>query len=109
MPSSLVARLHDEHFWNMNAWDRGMLGEGANQGGAAGGVQELLPQPCCQLHVCCTLWKEYSVGLGGLLSKHCPCSTLLSILVCILSSCGIDTNEGTLAILKIVAQYSVYL
>ena len=34
--------------------------------------------------------------LGGS-SKHCPCSTSLSNLVCFLSSRGIDTNEGTLA------------
>ena len=46
--------------------------------------------------------------LGGS-SKHCPCSTSLSNLVCIISSRGIDTNEGTLDILKMVAQYSVYL
>jgi hypothetical protein len=52
--------------------------------------------------------------------KHCPCSTLLSNLVCIISSRvryikefeflsrGIDTNEGTLDILKMVAQYGVF-
>jgi thymidine phosphorylase len=33
----------------------------------------------------------------------------LSNLVCIISSRGIDTNEGTLDILKMIAQYSVYL
>jgi hypothetical protein len=73
-----------------------MLGGGGNQGGAARGVPRvaaatLSPTPRL-LHI---LWQQYNVGLRGSLSKHCPCSTLLSILVSMLSSGGIDTNEGT--------------
>jgi hypothetical protein len=94
----------------MKASEGGMLGQGGNQGGAEGGVPRvaattLSPTPRL-LHI---LWQEYNVGLAGL-SKNCPCSTLLSNLVCIISPHGIDTNEGMLAILKMVAQYSaVYL
>ena len=97
--------------WYMNTSEHERFGRGGggNQGGAARGVSRvaaatLSPTPCL-LHI---LQQEYNVGLGGS-SKHCLCSTSLSNLVCIISSRGIDTNKGTLDILKMVAQYSVYL